>query len=351
MFRFESPQYLVLLFYSFFLLVVFYFYLLRWRRITKTNFGDRLSPFLLNSFSEKKSWLKAFLVAVVIAGFILALARPQLGEGKKEVKSMGLELMIAVDVSKSMLAEDVRPSRLDHAKKEMMNLFDKLTGDKVGVIAFAGSSVLLSPLTVDKSALKMFVEGLSPDSVENQGTDIAKALTEAKEAFVRGGTEGDEESHVTKVILVISDGEDHEKGAEAVAKELADAGLRIFVMAFGTEAGGKIAVRDSRGNLISYLKDQKGQVVTSKVNGNFLRTLAEVGKGSFYHVTFGGNQMSSLVEDLDSLEKAEFDTSVATSFEEFYQYLLFPAILFALLELFLGTRVRRKEQWKGRFPV
>ncbi len=351
MFRFESPQYLMFLGLSILVLVIFLIVLARWKKITTTQFSTRLSPFLFDSFSLRKSWWKAILMSLALAGFVVAVCRPQMGEGQKEVKSMGLELMIAVDVSRSMLAEDVRPSRLEHAKKEIMNLLDKLSGDKVGLIAFAGSAVLLSPLTVDKSALKMFVEGLSPNSVETQGTEIEKALSEAKEAFARGGTDSDDVSHVTKVVLVISDGEDHEKGAESKAKELADLGMRVFTMAFGTEAGGRVALRDERGNLIGYLKDKDGQAVVSKVNGNFLRTLAEVGKGSFYHVTFGGGQMTSLVEDLDGLEKAEFDTTVATSYDERYQYLLLPAILLALAELFMGSRVRRKEKWKGRFPV
>lgn len=351
MFRFESPQYLVLIGLSAVVLVAFLIALRRWNKMTTTQFSARLSPFLFESFSIKKSWWKAILLSLSLAGFVVALCRPQMGEGQKEVKSMGLELMIAVDVSRSMLAEDVRPSRLEHAKKEIVNLLDKLSGDKVGLIAFAGSAVLLSPLTVDKSALKMFVDGLSPASVESQGTEIGKALEEAKQAFARGGTEGDEVSQVTKVVLVISDGEDHEKGAEAAAKELADSGMRVFTMAFGTAAGGRVALRDERGNLVGYLKDKSGQAVVSKVNGDFLRTLSEVGKGSFYHVTFGGGQMTSLVEDLDGLEKAEFDTTVATSYDERYQYLLLPAILLALIELFLGSRVGRKDKWKGRFPV
>lgn len=352
MFRFESGHYLIFLLGSLFLMILFAFVLKRFQKESERAFGQRLSPFLLQNFSTKKSVWKAVLLALSFSGFVFALARPQLGEGQKEVKSMGLELMVAIDVSQSMLAEDVRPSRLAHAKKEVMNLLDKLSGDKVGLIAFAGSSVLLSPLTNDKSALKMFIEGLSPESVETQGTEIGKALIEAKEAFQRGGIEGDDISQVTKVVLLISDGEDHEKGAEVAAKTLIDSGIRIFSMTFGTEAGGKIAIRDPRGNLVSYLKDKSsGQVVVSKVNGEFLKSLAEIGKGSFYHVTFGGGQMSSLVEDLDQLEKAEFDSTVATTYDEKFQYLLLPAILLALAELFLGSRKRFKESWKGRFPV
>ncbi len=351
MWRFESSQYLILLLLAPLFLGLFFFYLKRWQRLTERTFGARVVPYLVQNYSSQKATWKMICFVMALSLMVLAWARPQSAKGQTEVKSEGVEIMIAVDVSRSMLAEDVRPSRLAHAKKEIFTLLDSLAGDKVGLIAFAGSSVLLSPLTVDKSALKMFVEGLSPDSVETQGTEIGRALNEAKDAFLRGGVESDTESRVTKVVIVISDGEDHEKGAETIAKELVDKGIRVFTMAFGTEAGGKIALRDPNGQLRDYLKDKSGQPVVSKVNGDFLRTLSEIGQGSFYHVTFGGDQMKSLKEDIDQLEKAEFDTLTATSFQEHFQYFLFAALVFALFELVLGNRKKTSSVWKGRFPL
>lgn len=351
MWRFESSQYLSLLLFAPFFLALFYFFLKRWERTTQRAFGGRVVPYLIQNYSVKKATGKALCFVAALSLLVMALARPQAGKGQTEVKSEGVEVMILVDVSRSMLAEDVRPSRLEHAKKEIMNLLDMLSGDKVGLVAFAGSSVLLSPLTVDKSALKMFVEGLSPNSVETQGTEIGRALTEAKDAFQRGGVDSDEQSRVTKVILLISDGEDHEKGAEKIAKDMAEQGIRLFTMAFGTEAGGKVPLRDEGGNLRDFLKDQKGEPVVSQVKGDFLRSLSEVGKGSFYHVTFGGDQMKSLKEDIDQLEKAEFDTEVSTSYEEKFQVVLALALFFALVELLLGNRKTLSKEWKGRFPL
>lgn len=351
MWRFEASKYLVLLLMCPLFFALFLFYVARWKRITERTFGARVVPYLVQNYSvAKASWKMAFF-CLALGLMVIALARPQSAKGQSEVKSEGVELMVLVDVSRSMLAEDVRPSRLAHAKKEVMNLLDSLSGDKVGLIAFAGSSVLLSPLTADKSALKMFVEGLSPDSVETQGTEIGRALNEAKEAFLRGGVEAGEASRVTKVVILISDGEDHEKGAEATAKELAEQGIRVFTMAFGTEAGSKVAIRDPSGQLRDYLKDKSGQPVVSKVNGEFLRTLSQIGQGSFYHVTFGGDQMKSLKEDIDLLEKSEFDTMTATSFQEHFQIFLGLALAFALLELALGNRKKISTVWKGRFPV
>ncbi len=351
MWRFESPSHLIWLLAAPLLMGLFYFYFRRWQVVSSRSFGDRVVPYLIQNFSARKAFIKALCMSLALSLFVLAWARPQLGKGQSEIKSEGVEVMVLVDVSNSMLAEDVRPSRLDHAKKEIMNLFDMMAGDKVGLIAFAGSAVLLSPLTPDKAALKMFVEGLSPQSVENQGTDIGKALLEAKEAFQRGGVESDEKSRVTKVVLVISDGEDHEPGTEKIAKDLTDQGIRVFTMAFGTEAGGKVPLRDVRGVLRDYLKDNQGQPVVSKVKGDFLRALATAGEGSFYHVTFGGDQMKALKEDLDHLEKAEFDTMMATNYQESYQWFLLAGILFALVDLFMGNRKKISEQWKGRFPV
>lgn len=351
MWRFESPQYLIWLLLVPLYAGLFFYFVKKWQQRTQQIFGARVVPYLVQNYSLSKATWKMILFSLVLTLMILAWSRPQSAKGQMEVKSEGVEIMVLVDVSRSMLAEDVRPSRLDHAKKEIMNLLDQLSGDKVGLIAFAGSSVLLSPLTVDKSALKMFVEGLSPDSVETQGTEVARALTEAKDAFQRGGVESEEGSRVTKVVLLISDGEDHEKGAEKVAKDLADSGIRLFTMAFGTEAGGKVALRDANGQLRDYLKDKGGEAVVSKVNGEFLRTLAKIGQGSFYHVTFGGDQMHSLKEDIDLLEKAEFDTMTATSFQEQFQIFLLVALLLGLGELVLGQRKNLSAQWKGRFPL
>ncbi len=286
---------------------------------------------------------------VALSLMVISLARPQMGKGKRQITSRGVELMIAIDVSKSMLSEDVKPSRLEHAKKEINHLLNILGGDKVGILAFAGSAVLLSPMTTDKSALKMFLETLSPESVETQGTELAKALGEANEAFKRGGEDVGPKESMTRVVILISDGEDHEEGAIEAAKQLVEGGVRVFAMAFGSENGGKIPVRDNRGYLRGYIKDKNNQEVVTKVNAESMKQIARAGKGSFYHVTFGGSQMKRLKEDLDKLEKSEFDSLSTESFEEKYQFPLFLAFLLALTELFLGTRRKKLSEWKGRF--
>ncbi len=350
MFRFAHQSW----FLAFFLLAIMVLYYLASNKLMerklKKSFG-KMAPFFTARFSFLKKNVKFFLIIAALGFMIVALARPQMGKGKRQITSQGIELMVAVDVSKSMLSEDVKPSRLEHAKKEIAHLLNILGGDKVGILAFAGSAVLLSPMTTDKSALKMFLETLSPQSVETQGTELAKALNEAHEAFKRGGEEVGPDQTMTRVVILISDGEDHEEGALKAAKDLADGGVRVFTMAFGSERGGKIPKRDARGLLKGYVRGTDGQEVITKVNDEMMKQLARAGKGSFYHVTFGGSQMKRLKEDLDKLEKAEFDSLTSESFDEKYQLPLFFGFLFALIELFIGTRRRHLGKWKGRFST
>ena len=347
--RFMNPGYLMGL-WAVVALAIFFWYQRKaiFSRLRKA-FGEKMLPFFISGVSIRKINTKFIFGALCLSLILVAMARPQKGKGKNQIKSEGVEIMIAIDVSNSMLTEDVKPSRLEHAKKEISRLLDKMGGHKVGILAFAGSAVLLSPMTTDKSALRMYLEGLSPNSVETQGTELKKALEESKNAMERGGEESGPETRVTKVVVMISDGEDHEEGAIKMAKDMAGAGIRVFTMAFGTERGGRVPLRDRRGILRGYQKDKSGKEVQSKVNGETLRQIARAGKGSFYHVTFGGNHMKSLLEDLDNLEKAEFDSVSSESFDEKFQIPLFFAFLFGLFELLLGTRRHRPSEWKGRF--
>lgn len=323
----------------------------RARRILRKALGEKLSPFLSSSVSRTKRNLKLVMRLMAFGCFVIALARPQLGKSMQEVKVQGVELMVAVDVSNSMLAEDVKPSRLQHAKSELSRLMDALSGDKVGLVAFAGSAVVLSPLTVDKGSLKMFIDGLSTESVETQGTNVTKALQEATDAFDRGGVDSDDTHKTTRVILIVSDGEDQEKGALELAKKLAGEGTKIFTMAFGTEQGAPIPMRDERGYLRSYKRDRAGKEVISTVKGEFLRQLAEVGGGSFHHATFGGAEAARIKADLDKLQQTEFASSLATSYDERFQIPLFLGVLLILLEMLISDRKSAGRIWKGRFEV
>lgn len=351
MFRFESSQWLYFLFLLPLLGFVIVWVQRRADARIKKAFGERLYPYLSASVSQKKRAWKLRLQLLSLALFILAAARPQFGEKIQEIKSQGVEMMLLFDVSESMLAEDLRPNRLTFAKNELMRLIDLLAGSRIGLVAFAGSAALVSPITTDSAALKSFIEGLSENSVSSQGTDFAKALTTAKEAFERGGQALDPLAKATRVVVIASDGEDQEEGAMVAADELTKVGIRIFTVAFGTEKGAPIPQRDANGYLKGYKKDSQGQIVNSATRGTVLKELATKGKGSFYFASFGGEVMKKIGEDINSLEKSEFESSLATQYDEKYQWFLFFAFLIAIIEFALGDRRKDFKLWKGRFEV
>lgn len=319
-------------------------------QVIQSQISAPIAKFLTRSLSSSKRKWKLILQCMTLFFFVIALARPQSGEGKQKAKSEGLEIMIAIDVSNSMLTEDARPSRLELAKREITRFLDLLGGDKVGLIAFAGSAILLSPLTNDKAALKMFLESLSPESVATQGTDFKRALTEANQALHRGG-EDSEDDKITRVIVLASDGEETEQGGLDTAKKIAESGTRIYTLGLGTENGGQIPVRDKNGNMIGYKKDRKGQPVISKFTGDALKALAEAGKGEYLHVSFGGDSVKFLRDSIDRLQKAQFESFEVQNYEEHYQIFLFFGLLFALLELLLGERKSEGRIWRGRFEI
>lgn len=312
--------------------------------------GARLTPFLTASLSARKRNIKRATQLLVLALAILALARPQSGESKQEVRSEGFELILLVDVSESMMAEDVRPNRLEQAKNEMSRLLDLMPGNKVGIVAFAGSASLLSPLTNDPNSLKLYLESLSPLSVSTQGTEFKRGLVEAKEAFKRGGLNSDT-VRTTRVILVASDGEDHEQGALDEAQALAKDGIRIFSLAYGTEKGAPIPERDGNGFMRGYKKDQSGKTVLSQVKGDALKALAKAGQGSFYFAPFGGRHLEKLIEDFNTLEKTQYESEMATNYEERFQVILLAALILALIEVLLSERRNKFRLWQGRFEV
>jgi Ca-activated chloride channel homolog len=347
--RLANPTALNLLWLIPVILFLAWYFARRQKGRIKNALGKELTPMLTSSVSIAKRRLKLILEVVVLALMIMALARPQSGESRQKVKSEGVEIILLVDVSQSMLAEDVRPSRLEFAKKELTKLLGVGGGHRYGLVAFAGSAVTLSPLTNDHSAIEMYLESLSPLTVSTQGTDFKRALEEAKGAFERGGIEGSPDTAVSRVVLVASDGEDNEAGSLAAARELAESGARIYTMAFGTERGGSIPVRDGRGNLVGTLKDKDGTEVVSKVGGKALEELAREGKGKFYHATFGGDTMKTFAHDLDQLQKAQFADAEITNYDEDYQGILLLAVLLGLIELVLGERFFGRRIWRGRF--
>ena len=314
-------------------------------------FGKKVAVYLTQNLSLNRRRLQMAFQVMGLVFVVIALARPQAGESQQEIKSEGVEMLILADVSDSMMAEDVRPSRLSQMKIELARLLELMPGNKIGIIAFAGSSALLSPLTSDPNALRMYIDSLDVNSVSSQGTNFETALSYAKEAFEKGGVTQDKSSRTTRVILVASDGEDQEKGALEVAKALNNDGVKIFSMAYGTEKGGAIPVRDNYGNMTGYKKDSAGQTVLTQVHGDFLKSLAEAGGGKFYYSFLNSEHLKKFVSDVGELEKTQFQSSVMTQYEEKFTAPLLLGLFSIFVSLFIGDRKPESNVWKGKYET
>lgn len=312
-------------------------------------FGAKKYEYLSSSVSQARRQSQIILQCLTLFFVAVALARPLMGSRRTEIKQTGLEIIFAIDVSNSMLAEDDKPSRLERAKHEINHLLDLLQGDRVGVIAFAGSAALISPMTVDHSAIKMYVSSLTTNTVSSQGTNFKEVIEEAIASFERGGMEGQDGTKPTRVLLIASDGEDNEPGGLAQVKKAYDKGIRIFTLGFGSYKGAPVPIRDDRGNLTGYKKDNQGQPLLSVPSDEGLSKLAQAGGGAFYHATFDEAEVRSIVADFDKLQKADFKSQFSTDFDEKFQIPLFLAFLFSIIEILVGDRKRSPFSWKGRF--
>ncbi len=349
--RWQNPSAFYLVF-----LIILYIVLFIWSEKRSQNklfnfFGKQVTLYLSQSVSSTGRRLQLSIRALGLLFIVIAIARPQAGEKQQEIKSEGIELMILADVSESMLSEDVKPSRLIQMKIELAKLLELMPGNKIGIIAFAGSSSLLSPLTTDPNALRMYIDSLDTSSVSSQGTNIETALSYAMEAFKKGGVTQGDTARTTRAVLVVSDGEDHETGALETAKKLASEGTRVYAMAYGTEKGGAIPTRDQYGNMTGYKKDSSGQPILSQVKGQFLQNLSEAGEGQFYSAFFNGDHLRKFTNDVSLLEKTQFQSNFMTQYEEKYGLPLSIGLILLFLSFFIPTRNQLQVNWTGRYEV
>ena len=327
MFRFEDPIYLwLLVLIPILALVRFVSYRNQRKRLRK--FGDpSLLKELMPDVSRFRPSVKFWVLLGALALLIVMLARPQLGTKISHEKRVGIETIIAIDISNSMLAEDVIPSRLDRSKMMVENLVDHFTNDKIGLIVFAGDAFVQLPITSDYVSAKMFLSSIDPSMMASQGTDIARAIDMATHSFTQ-------EEGIGKAIIVITDGEDHEGGAIQAAESAKDKDMRVYVLGVGSVNGAPIPVSGTG----DYMKDRSGNTVMSALNEEMCKQVAQAGGGAYIHVENNSAAQQQLDNELDKLAKKETSTAVYSEFDEQFQAVGILAILLLIIEICILDR-------------
>jgi len=333
MFRFESPQYLYLLLVLVALAAIHYYIIYRKKQQVK-RFGDpELTWQLFLGVSRWRPEVKFWITMLALASFIVALARPQFGTRLDTRERMGIEAIIALDVSNSMLAEDVKPNRLEKAKMMVSNMVDGMRDDKIGLIVFAGQAFVQLPITSDYVSAKMFLETISPAMMSVQGTDIAEAINLSMRSFTQ-------QEDVSRAIFVITDGEDNEARGVEAAKQAAAKGVRVYVLGIGNPGGAPIPIPGTG----QYIIDDEGNTVVSRLSEEMCREIATAGGGSYIYVDNSSSAQKKLSEQVDRLAKAKMESQIYSEYDEQFQGFVLIGILLLLLDVFLLER-ESKSTW------
>ncbi|WP_348799289.1 VWA domain-containing protein [Flavobacterium adhaerens] len=336
----EEQKYLYLLFILPVVVVIF-LYNLYWKKRKQREFGDleiikRLSP----ERSVFKPILKIIVLLLALTALIIALVNPKIGTKVETVKREGIDIVFAMDVSKSMLAEDVAPNRLEKSKQIVSQIINQLGSDRIGIVAYAGSAFPVLPITTDYSVAKMFLQSMSPGMVSSQGTSL-------DEAIKLSGTYFDDKSKTSKLLIMISDGEDHSEGATAAAEEAKKLGMKIVTIGLGTEKGGTIPLKRN-GIVESYQRDQNGEIVITKLNQNSLATIAKITGGGYVNGNNTHDVIDYIKATLDKIQKTEFEATQMADFESQFQWFLGFAFLLIFADIFL---LDRKTNWVKKLDL
>ncbi|WP_298454034.1 VWA domain-containing protein [uncultured Prevotella sp.] len=326
MFRFENPAFLYLL------IIIPVFILIRLLEIRKRKlklkkFGDiELLKQLMPDVSSSRRTLKFWLMIAALALLIIMLARPQMGTKISQEKRRGIEVIISLDISNSMRAEDVVPSRLDKSKMLVENMVDNFTNDKVGLVVFAGDAFIQLPITSDYVSAKMFLQNADPSLIATQGTDLAGAIELSSKSFTQ-------QDKVGRAILIITDGEDHEGGAIEAAKKVRKNGIRVFVLGVGSAKGSPVP--DGNGG---YMKDNTGQEVMSALNEDMCKQIAEAGGGAYIHVDNTSLAQRQLNDELTKLQKGDISSVIYSEYDEQFQAVGILVLIVLIIETLLLER-------------
>lgn len=331
MFRFENPQYLYLLL-ALLLFAGLHYYALYKKKKNLAKYGDsELVRKLLVDVSAVRPEIKFWLCMAALASFIVALARPQYGTKVENREREGIEAVIALDVSNSMLAEDVKPNRLEKAKMLISNLVDGMKDDKVGLIVYAGQAFTQLPITSDYVSAKMFLETISPDMMAVQGTDIAEAIHLGMKSFTA-------QEDVSRALFVITDGEDNEGGALEAAKEAAKMGIHVYMLGIGQPTGAPIPIPGTN----QYIIDEQGNTVVSKLNEEMCHEIAQAGNGSYIFVDNSSSAQEKLAAQVDKLAKSKIESQIFSEYDEQFQGFIILGLIFLLIDVLMLERNNHK---------
>jgi len=342
MVRYTHPE-MFYLFIPLTLVLIWYAYQGRKLRMNLESLGTAsVKRFLLNRVKHTSIRLRSQLIILGIIFILLASVGPQIGMKLTELTRKGIDIFILVDTSTSMNAVDVKPSRMQKAKYELGRLLNNLEGDRVGLIAFAGSSHLHCPLTEDYSASRLFLNMMDTDLITTQGTDLAAAIQLALDHV-------EEDDEKFKVFVLVSDGEDHQGEAITLAEQARDLGIIIHTLGVGTPTGGPIPIYDDNGKRIEFKKNRSGQVVTSTLNESTLNEIARITGGIYIRVGNQVNAITPLLNEINQMEKRELKSHVFSQYEDRYQVFLIIGLLLFLAEFVIPTRTKNEMVWEGRF--
>ena len=338
MIRFAHPEYFYLLLLVFFFLFAFWFYN-NWKKRAIRRFGDKKTiALLMPQVSKGKPKFKFALILLAFVLLVVGITDPQVGSKLEKIKREGIDLMLVLDVSNSMLAEDIKPNRLERSKMAISSLIDKLQGDRLGIIIFAGNAYKQLPLTTDYSAAKLFLSAVSTDIVPTQGTAIGEAIEMAAQSF------GDTEHN--KAIIIITDGENHEDDAISAAKKASEQGIKVFTIGMGLPEGSPIPIYNNYGNRTGFKKDRQGKTVVTKLNEDMLRQIAAAGDGAYARANNASTGLRKLFDEISQIEKGEIESKQFTDYEDRFQIYLAFALLLLIFELLIA---RRKASWANKF--
>ena len=334
MYRIEEPIYFYLFGVVPVILLVFLL-VFWWKKRTQRKFSNApLLKKLAPDVSVFKSTLKLIFFIMGISFLILALVNPKMGTQLKTVKREGVDVVFALDVSKSMLAEDIAPNRLEKSKQIISKIIDNLGSDRVGIIIYAGNAYPLLPITTDHAAAKMFLQNASPDLVSSQGTAINEALELAKSYY-------DNDEQTNRFLIMISDGEDHQEETSQVAQNLTNEGVKVYTIGVGTEKGAPIPLKIN-GSLIGYKKDRQGETVITQRKSDILQGIADAANGNYIDGNKTDKPVSTIEDIIGSAQKNEFETKQFSDYKDQFQWFLGMGILFLILDIFL---LDKKTKW------